>query len=211
MPDFFNIIPSNLDLKKIKKIALKINNGALAIYPTDTVYALGCLSTSLKPLKKLAKIKNIKLEKAAFSFMFKDIRELSLYVKPFDNKTYRLLNKTLPGPYTYIMKSSKKFDKPFHKKKTIGFRISNNIVVKTLLTMLDAPLITTSLHDKDEIIDYTSDPKIIFEEWFDKIDLMIDGGFCGNIPSTIVDLTKEDINVLREGKGSLKYINKKTP
>lgn len=198
-----SIYPSSPNVLIIKEVAEALIRGALIIYPTDTVYGLGCLSSDIKTLNRLAKIKKLKLTHANFSFLFSDISELSGYVQHFNSSTFKLLKKTLPGPYTYIMPSSKKIPKPFNKRKSIGIRISDNPILKILLSFLPVPLITTSLHDKDKIIDYTTDPNIIFEEWSPKIDYMIDAGTGGNQPSTVIDLMQEEPKVLRVGKGSV--------
>ncbi|MDB4643595.1 L-threonylcarbamoyladenylate synthase [Flavobacteriaceae bacterium] len=201
-----SLFPSSPNTKIIKDVAKDLIGGALVIYPTDTVYALGCLSSNHKALSKLAKLKEVKVEQAPFSFLFSDLSELSGYVQHFDSATFRLLKKTLPGPYTYIMSGSKKLPKPFDKRKSIGIRISDDPILKVLLPLLPAPLITTSLHDKDKIIDYTTDPDVIFEEWGDIVDIMIETGAGGNLPSTVIDLTQGDPILIRKGKGLVDFI-----
>lgn len=197
---------SSPNTKIINEVAQALIHGAIVIYPTDTVYAMGCLSSHTKALDRLSKIKGIKVAQAPFSFLFSDLSELSSYVQHFDSSTFRLLKYTLPGPYTYIMKGSRKLPKPFHKRKSIGIRISDDPILKILLPLLPAPLITTSLHDRDSIIDYTTDPALIFEEWSSMIDFMIDTGIGGNIPSTVIDLTEEKPQVIRYGRGSVDFL-----
>ena len=206
MANVFTIYPSSPNLKLLKQAASVLNDGGLMIYPTDTVYALGCLSNHPKALEKLADLKNIKLEQAQLSFLFDDLSELSNYVAPMDSSTFKILKKTLPGPYSFIMNAARKLPKPFQKRKTIGVRISNHPVLKHLLPLLDVPLITSSLHDQDSILDYTTDPEIIFDQWQDKVDLMIDSGFGGNIPSTVVDLSVSPFEIIREGKGNVNFL-----
>lgn len=206
MANVFTIYPSSPNLKLLKQAASVLNDGGLMIYPTDTVYALGCLSNHPKALEKLADLKNIKLEQAQLSFLFDDLSELSNYVAPMDSSTFKILKKTLPGPYSFIMNAARKLPKPFQKRKTIGVRISNHPVLKHLLPLLDVPLITSSLHDQDSILDYTTDPEIIFDQWQDKVDLMIDSGFGGNIPSTVVDLSVFPFEIIREGKGNVNFL-----
>ena len=201
-----SLYPSSPNTKIIKDVAKALIGGALVIYPTDTVYALGCLSSNHKALSKLAKLKEVKVEQAPFSFLFSDLSELSGYVQHFDSATFRLLKRTLPGPYTYIMSGSKKLPKPFDKRKSIGIRISDDPILKVLLPLLPAPLTTTSLHDKDKIIDYTTDPDVIFEEWGDIVDIMIETGAGGNLPSTVIDLTQGDPILIRKGKGLVDFI-----
>lgn len=201
-----SLYPSSPNNKVIKDVAAALISGALVIYPTDTVYAIGCLSSSIKTLNRLAKIKGVKAEQARFSFLFSDLSELSGYVQQFDSSTFRLLKSTLPGPYTFIMPGSKKLPKPFDKRKSIGIRISDDPILKILLPLLPAPLITTSLHDKDKIIDYTTDPEVIFEEWNSIVDIMIETGAGGNLPSTVIDLTQGEPLIVRKGKGSVDFL-----
>ena len=199
---FYNSSPN---LKKLQEAANFLEKGALIIYPTDTVYAIGCLINQPKTLDKLANLQGVKLEKAMFSFFFKNFEELSKYVKPLDNSTFKLLKRCLPGPYTFILPSLK-LPKPFHKRKSIGVRISNHPVLEALLDFLSVPLITTSLHDQDKIIDYSTDPELIFDRWGSYIDLILEDGYGGNIPSTVIDLCSGSTVVLRKGKGDLGLI-----
>lgn len=202
----YTLFPSSPNERDLSKIANELKRGALMIYPTDTVYAVGCLSSNAIALEKLTRLKNIKLEKAPLSFLFNSISELSSFVKPFDASIFRLLKSTLPGPYSYIMESNGKLPKPFHKRKTIGVRISDHPVLKSLLPMLDAPLLTSSLHDKDEILQYTSDEDEILSAWDGKVDILIQAGTGGNIPSTVIDLTNNSIELIRQGKGVIDFI-----
>lgn len=200
------LYPSSPNTKIINEVAQALIQGAVVIYPTDTVYALGCLSSHPKALDRLSKIKEVKVEQAPFSFLFNDLSELSEYVQQIDSPTFRLLKRTLPGPYTFIMQGSKKLPKPFDKRKSIGIRISENPILKELLPLLPAPLITTSLHDRDAIIDYTTNPSVIFEEWSSVIDFMIETGTGGNQPSTVIDLTQGEPHIVRVGKGSVDFL-----
>ena len=202
----YTLFPSSPNERDLSKIANELKRGALMIYPTDTVYAVGCLSSNTTALEKLTRLKNIKLEKAPLSFLFNSISELSSFVKPFDASIFRLLKSTLPGPYSYIMESNGKLPKPFDKRKTIGVRISDHPVLKSLLPMLDAPLLTSSLHDKDEILQYTSDEDEILSTWDGKVDILIQAGTGGNIPSTVIDLTNNSIELIRQGKGVIDFI-----
>jgi tRNA threonylcarbamoyl adenosine modification protein (Sua5/YciO/YrdC/YwlC family) len=205
MAEVLTFYNSNPNLKLLKQVAAVLNKGGLIIYPTDTVYAVGCLSNQIKTLNRLAQIKEVKLEKASFSFILKDFNELAKYTKPISNSNFKILKRCLPGPYTFLLPSVK-LSKPFEKKSTIGIRISDHPILLALLELLEAPLITTSIHDADKIIDYTTDPDEIFENWESKIDLMMDCGFGGNIPSTIVNLCKGEVKIEREGKGDLSLI-----
>ena len=201
MAKILNFYNSNPNLKKLKQAANLLEKGALIIYPTDTVYATGCLINQPKTLNKLAGLKGVKLEKARFSFLLKNFEELSKYIKPLENPTFKLLKRFLPGPYTFILPSLK-LSKPFHKRKSYGIRISNHPILNVLHDYLSVPLITTSLHDQDKIIDYSTDPEMIFDKWENHIDLMLEDGYGGNIPSTVIDLCDGDNIILRKGKGA---------
>ena len=205
MTKVFKFFNSNPNQKKINEAAELLEKGGLIIYPTDTVYALGCLINKQKTLKRLADLKGLNLEKAQFAFFVKNFDLLSNYVRPIDNPTFKLLKRALPGPYTFILPTLK-LPKPFQKRKSIGIRISDHPILNELLGLLTVPLITTSLHDTDKIIDYTTDPAVIFERWGKNIDLMMDDGFGGNIPSTVIDLCKKEPVVIRKGKGSLNIL-----
>lgn len=196
---------SKPNLKHIRKAAKVLEEGGLIIYPTDTVYALGCLSNNIKGLKRLSHIKNVKLDKAPFSFFMRDFNDLSKHVKPLDNATFKLLKRCLPGPYTFILPCLK-LPKPFEKRKSIGIRMADHPILFSLMDFLNAPLITTSLHDEDEILEYSTDPDLIFERWENHIDLMLDDGYGGNIPSTVIDLCEYSPVVIREGKGNLNIL-----
>ena len=205
MAKVFKFFNSNPNQKKINEAAELLEKGGLIIYPTDTVYALGCLINKQKTLKRLADLKGLNLEKAQFAFFVKNFDLLSNYVRPIDNPTFKLLKRALPGPYTFILPTLK-LPKPFQKRKSIGIRISDHPILNELLGLLTVPLITTSLHDTDKIVDYTTDPAVIFERWGKNIDLMMDDGFGGNIPSTVIDLCKKEPLVIRKGKGSLNIL-----
>ena len=205
MAKVFKFFNSNPNQKKINEAAELLEKGGLIIYPTDTVYALGCLINQQKTLKRLADLKGLHLEKAQFAFFVKNFDLLSNYVRPIDNPTFKLLKRALPGPYTFILPTLK-LPKPFQKRKSIGIRISDHPILNELLGLLTVPLITTSLHDTDKIVDYTTDPAVIFERWGKNIDLMMDDGFGGNIPSTVIDLCKKEPVVIRKGKGPLNIL-----
>ena len=194
--------PNPKDLSQWVKI---LENGGVIIFPTDTVYGLGCLSNNSNALARFAKIKGVKLEYAPLSFLFQNIRELSSYVAPMNSQTFKLVKRLLPGPYALILNAVAKLPTPFQKRKTIGIRISNHPVLKALLPLLQAPLITSSLHDPDEILDYTTDPENLFEQWEADIDLMISDGYGSNIPSTVIDLSAEPFMIVREGAGEIPF------
>lgn len=196
----------NLNPKPINEVINVLESGGLIIYPTDTVYAMGCLANKSAAVARLAQLKGLKIEKAQFSFLFSSLSALSAYVKPFDTPTFKILNRCLPGPFTFILAAVKKLPKPFDKRKQIGIRIVDSPFVNTVLEKLSAPLITTSIHHEDTLVDYETDPNAIYEMWCDHIDLMVETGYGGNQPSTVVDLTGAAPEILRHGKGDVGLI-----
>ncbi|EAQ41180.1 MULTISPECIES: L-threonylcarbamoyladenylate synthase [unclassified Polaribacter] len=203
MADFIRIYNENPNPKEIQKAVKVLKNGGLIIYPTDTVYGLGCDITNTKALEKIALIKGIKLDKANFSFVCNDLSHLSDYVKQLDSPTFKLLKRALPGPYTFILPGSNNLPKVFKKRKTVGIRIPDNNIARTLVEALGNPIVSSSIRDDDDILEYTTDPELIYEKWNNLVDLVIDGGYGDNQASTIIDLTDNVPEVIREGKGSL--------
>ena len=203
MSQFIKIYEDNPNEASIKKVVDVLRNGGLIIYPTDTVYGLGCDITNSKALERIAKIKGIKLEKANFSFICSDLSNLSDYVKQIDTATFKILKRALPGPYTFILPGNNDLPREFRKKKTVGIRVPDNAIVLEIVKMLGNPIVSTSIHDDDAVLEYSTDPELIFEKWQNLVDLVIDGGYGDNIPSTIIDLSGYEPEVVREGKGSL--------
>jgi len=203
MSEFIRIYEDKPSEAAIKKVVDVLKDGGLVIYPTDTVYGLGCDITNSRALEKLAKIKGIKLEKANFSFVCSSLSNLSDYVKQIDTSTFKILKRALPGPYTFILPGNNDLPKEFRKKKTVGIRVPHNNIALQIVEMLGNPIVSTSIRDEDEVIEYSTDPELIFEKWQNKVDLVIDGGYGDNIASTIIDLTGYEPEVVREEKGSL--------
>ena len=203
MAFFVKVYDENPNISVINKVVEVLKKGGLIIYPTDTVYGLGCDITNAKAVEKIARIKGIKVDKSNFSFICNDLSHLSDYVKQIDTPTYKLLRRVLPGPYTFILPGSKSLPKVFKKKKTVGIRIPNNNIVRAIVEALGNPIISTSIHDEDDVIEYTTDPELIFEKWKHLVDGVIDGGFGGNLASTIIDLTDSIPKIIREGKGAI--------
>jgi tRNA threonylcarbamoyl adenosine modification protein (Sua5/YciO/YrdC/YwlC family) len=203
MAFFIKIYKDNPNPIEIKKAVDVLKKGGLIIYPTDTVYGLGCDFTNTKAIEKIARIKGVKLEKANFSFICNDLSHLSDYVKQIDTPTYKLIKRALPGPYTFILPGSKSLPKVFKKKKTVGIRIPDNSIALAIVEELGNPIISTSIHDEDDVLEYTTDPELIFEKWQHLVDGVIDGGFGDIHASTIIDLTEAEPIVIREGKGSV--------
>lgn len=205
MAQLVKIYPDNPNLKELKKITNAMRDGALVIYPTDTVYGLGCDITNKGALEKIAKIKGVKLEKANFSFVCESLSNLSDHVSQIDNRTFKLLKRNLPGPFTFILPGSSRLPNVFKKKKTVGIRIPDNSIAIELVRLLGNPIVSTSIRDEDEVIEYTTDPSLIVEKWEHLVDYVIDGGYGDNVASTIVDLTGDEPEILREGKGELQF------
>ncbi|WP_282787986.1 L-threonylcarbamoyladenylate synthase [Flavobacterium croceum] len=203
MAQFIKIYNEKPNEAAIKKVVDVLKNGGLIIYPTDTVYGVGCDITNTKALEKVAKLKGIKLEKANLSFICYDLSHISDYVKQIDTSTFKLLKRAFPGPYTFILPGGNDLPKVFKNKKTVGIRIPDNTIIREIVKELGNPIISTSIHDDDDIIEYATDPELIFEKWQNKVDLVIDGGYGDNIPSTIIDLSQGEPEIVREGKGSL--------
>jgi len=203
MSQLIKIYEENPNSREIDKVVAVLKKGGLIIYPTDTVYGLGCDITNNKALEKIARIKGVKLEKANFSFICNDLSNLSDYVRQIDTPTYKLLKRALPGAYTFILPGNNNLPKVFKKKKTVGIRIPDNLIARTIVQELGNPIISTSIHDEDELLEYTTDPELIFEKWKDLVDIVIDGGYGDNLASTVIDLTDDEPIVIREGKGSL--------
>jgi tRNA threonylcarbamoyl adenosine modification protein (Sua5/YciO/YrdC/YwlC family) len=193
----------NPNPKQINQVVEVLKKGGTIIYPTDTVYGLGCDITNNAAMERVARLKNINLEKANLSFICYDLSNLSDYTRQIDTPTYKILKRALPGPYTFILEGNNRLPKVFKRKKTVGIRIPDNNIIREIIRQLGNPIVSTSIYDEDELLEYTTDPELIYEKWKDLVDLVIDGGFGGNIPSTIVDLTKDEIEVVRAGKGSL--------
>lgn len=206
MAEFIKIYEDKPSEAAIKKVVAVLREGGLVIYPTDTVYGLGCDITNSRALEKLAKLKDVKLEKANFSFVCSSLSNLSDYVKQIDTSTFKILKRALPGPYTFILPGNNDLPKEFRKKKTVGIRVPDNNIAIQIVEMLGNPIVSTSIHDEDEVIEYSTDPELIFEKWQNKVDIVIDGGYGENVASTIIDLTGHEPEVIREGKGDVNVI-----
>jgi tRNA threonylcarbamoyl adenosine modification protein (Sua5/YciO/YrdC/YwlC family) len=200
------IFAENPNARDIEKVVNILRDGGVIIYPTDTVYGIGCDIHNRKAVEKVAAIKNIKLEKANFSIICHDFSHLSDYARQVDNNTFKLMKKLLPGPYTFILNSSSKVPRFFtFKKKTIGIRIPDNNVILEIVRELNHPVLTTSVHNINEMIEYSTDPELIHEKFKDIVDLVIDGGYGGTIPSTIIDCTGDEPEIIRMGAGPVDH------
>ena len=195
----------NPNLRDILKIVEVLQKGGLIIYPTDTVYGLGCDITNAKAVEKVARIKGVKVEKSTFSFICSDLSHISDYTKPISSSVFKLMKKNLPGAFTFILDANNNLPKYFKGKKTVGIRIPDNNIIREIVRELGNPILSTSVYDEDEILEYTTDPELIHEKYQDIADLVIDGGYGELIPSTIVDCTGDEILIIREGKGVLEF------
>tara|TARA_R110002124_G_scaffold44656_2_gene135894 strand:- start:3447 stop:4064 length:618 start_codon:yes stop_codon:yes gene_type:complete len=203
MSELIKLYEDNVDRKKLKHIVEILRNGGLVIYPTDTVYGIGCDITNKSALEKLARIKGVRLDKANFSFICEDLSNLSDHVAQIETQTFKILKRNLPGPYTFILPGSNSLPSVFRKKKTVGIRVPDNQIALALVRELGNPIVSTSIKDDDEVLEYTTDPSLIFEKWKHLVDVVIDGGFGGNEASTVIDLTSGEPVLVRDGKGEV--------
>jgi tRNA threonylcarbamoyl adenosine modification protein (Sua5/YciO/YrdC/YwlC family) len=197
----------NPNEKQIQQVVDVLERGGIIIYPTDTVYGLGCDINNQKAIQRICEIKGIKPEKSNLSFVCYDLTDIALYTKPFDTATFRLLKKALPGPFTFIFNASGLVPKLLSsKKKTVGIRVPDNDIAREIVRLLGRPILSTSIYDDDKIVEYSTDPELIYEKYRDQVDLVIDGGYGSTEASTVIDLTKGTPEVVREGKGDLNDI-----
>jgi tRNA threonylcarbamoyl adenosine modification protein (Sua5/YciO/YrdC/YwlC family) len=199
------IYPENPNPREVEKVVKILRNGGIVIYPTDTVYGMGCDINNAKALDKIAQIKGINPKKDHLSFICHDLSHLSYYTRPLNPSTFKLIKKNLPGPFTFILNANNSVPKFFKSnKKTIGLRIPDNPIIIEIVRQLGNPILSTSIKDDDEVIEYTTDPDLIHEKYKDFVDVVIDGGNGGNEASTIIDCTTgQEFEILRKGKGDL--------
>ncbi len=196
------IYDENPDPKQVRKVVEVLRNGGLIIYPTDTVYGLGCDITNARAVEKVARIKGVDVEKSNFSFICCDLSHLSDFTKPISSPIFKIIKKYSPGPFTFILNANNNVPKYFKgKKKTVGIRVPDNNIIHEIVKELGNPIMSSSVHDEDEILEYTTDPELIEEKFANLVDLVIDGGFGGNIPSTIINCTEDFPEIVRQGKG----------
>jgi tRNA threonylcarbamoyl adenosine modification protein (Sua5/YciO/YrdC/YwlC family) len=204
--ELIKIHPVNPELRKINRVVDVLRNGGIIVYPTDTIYGIGCDLTNRKAVERLCRIMDIKPQKLDLSFICHDLSHISEYVKRIDTPMFKLLKKSLPGPYTFIFESSSKVPKILDvNKKTVGIRIPNHSIPRMIVEELGNPLITSSIKDDDHIKEYTTDPEEIYEDFKNQVDIVIDGGAGGNIPSTVVDCTGDELVIIRQGLGVVDF------
>jgi tRNA threonylcarbamoyl adenosine modification protein (Sua5/YciO/YrdC/YwlC family) len=200
------ISSKNIEWRKIRQVAEVLKNGGIIIYPTDTIYGLGCDINNQKAVEKICQLRNLDHKTANLSFICKDIGQVAEYAKTIDNQTFRILKKNLPGPFTFILSSSNAVPKLFkNKKRTIGIRIPDHPIPLAIVEELGRPILTTSLRSDDEILEYFTDPQDIYEDFKKRVDAFIDGGYGSNVPSTVVNLSNGEPELIREGMGEFIY------
>lgn len=200
------IYNENPNPRDVRMVVSLLRQGGVIIYPTDTVYGLGCDITNQKAVEKVAQFKGIKIEKANFSFICSDLSHISNYTKPISNSVFKLMKKNLPGPFTFILDASNNVPRYFKgKKKTVGIRVPDNNIIREIVYELGNPILSTSIRDDDGILEYTTNPELIYEKYQDFADIVIDGGYGELVPSTVIDCTNDTIKIVRVGKGELEY------
>ena len=196
------IYPENTNQKEIQKVVAHLKKGGLFIFPTDTVYSIGCDLSNSRAVEKMARIKGVKLKDANFSLICYDLSHLSDFCKPMDNSVFKMMKKALPGAFTFILKANNNVPKLFKaNKKTIGIRVPDNNIIREVVKELGNPVVSTSVHDDDEVVEYTTDPELIHEKYANDIDLVIDGGYGKNVASTVIDCTDGEPVIIRQGLG----------
>lgn len=203
MAKILKIHPNNPQEHLIEEVVSALRNGKLIIYPSDTVYALGCNIFDIRAMEKLAQLKKIKLEKAHFSIICNNLSHLSEYIKPIDTATFRFLKNHIPGNFTFILEANKNLPLAYKGKKTIGIRVPDHHIPQLIVEKLGNPIASTSIRDEDEILEYSTDPELIAEKYNHLVDIVIDAGYGDNVASTIVDVTSGIPEIIRQGKGIL--------
>lgn len=202
--ELIKLYEENPEQAKINRIVSVLRDGGVIIYPTDTVYGIGCDIFNSKAVEKVCRIKGIKPEKNNFSIICYDLSHISEYAKNISTPLFKVMKKALPGPFTFILDSNNKVPKILNaKKKTIGIRVPDNNIARNIVKELGNPIITTSIKDEDEVIEYSTDPELIYEKFQNLVDVVIDGGYGGNVASTVVDCTQDQLEVVREGLGDI--------
>jgi tRNA threonylcarbamoyl adenosine modification protein (Sua5/YciO/YrdC/YwlC family) len=197
----YNENPNPRDLRKVVEV---LHDGGVIIYPTDTVYGMGCDITNQKAVEKVTRFKGIKIEKSNFSFICSDLSHISDSTKPISNTIFKLMKKNLPGPFTFILEANNNVPRYFKgKKKTVGIRVPDNNIIREIVYELGNPILSTSIYDEDEILEYITDPELIYEKYQLFADIVIDGGYGELTPSTVVDCTHNEMKIIRQGKGKL--------
>ncbi len=203
---FIKLFNENPNPKEVRRIVEILQNGGIIIYPTDTVYGMGCDISDARAVEKVARLKGIDVSKSNFSFICSDLSNLSDFTKPISNHIFKIIKKNVPGPFTFILEANNKVPRYFKgKKKTVGIRVPDNNIICEIVRELGNPIVSTSIHDEDEILEYSIDPELIHEKYENMVDAVIDGGTGAIIPSTVVDFTGDEPVIVRQGKGTLQF------
>ena len=204
---FLKIYPENPNPREIRKVVDCLQNGGIIIYPTDTIYGLGCDIFKPKAVERITEILGDSKKKSAMTFICHDLSNLSDYTKPLSNNVFKVMKRALPGPFTFILEANNNVPKIVQSnKKTVGIRVPDNNIIREIVRELGHPILSTSVKDDDEVVEYTTDPELIYEKYENLVDMVIDGGYGDNVPSTVVDCTSGEIEVIREGKGDLELL-----
>jgi len=204
---FIKLYPENPDPRKISQVIDVLRKGGVIIYPTDTVYGIGCDIFNQKAIERIGLIKGVKPKKEHFSFICYDLSNISEYTRTLSTPVFKLMKKALPGPFTFILAANNKVPKLLNsKKKTVGIRVPDHNIPRLLVKELGQPILTTSIRDEDDVIEYSTDPELIYEKYKDLVDVVIDGGYGNNVASTVIDCSGDQIEVLREGLGEISEI-----
>lgn len=200
--EFIKLYEENPEIDKIERIVRVLKSGGVVIYPTDTVYGIGCDFSNTKAVQRVCQIKNTKPQ--SLSFICYDLSEIAQYTKGLNTPIFKVMKKALPGPFTFILNASNSVPKVLNaKKKTVGIRVPDNNIPREIVRSLGNPIITTSIHDEDEVLEYSTDPELIFEKYENLVDIIIDGGYGTNVASTVVDCSHDDFEVIRQGLGDI--------
>lgn len=200
--EFIKLYEENPEIDKIDRIVRVLKSGGVVIYPTDTVYGIGCDFSNTKAVQRVCQIKNTKPQ--SLSFICYDLSEIAQYTRGLNTPIFKVMKKALPGPFTFILNASNSVPKVLNaKKKTVGIRVPNNNIPREIVRRLGNPIITTSIHDEDEILEYSTDPELIFEKYKNLVDIVIDGGYGANVASTVVDCSSDEFEVIRQGLGDI--------
>jgi tRNA threonylcarbamoyl adenosine modification protein (Sua5/YciO/YrdC/YwlC family) len=201
---FLKIYPQNPNPKAVQQVADCLRNGGIVIFPTDTIYGMGCDIYKPKAVEKIISIMGNRKKKTTLSFICHDLSQLSDFTTPIDNHIFKAMKRALPGPYTFILNANNHVPKIIHgAKKTVGIRVPDNNIIRDIVEELGHPVFSTSIRDDDEIVEYTTDPELIYEKYGELVDMVVDGGYGDNVPSTVVDCTSGEIEIVREGKGEV--------
>ena len=201
---FLKIHPDNPNPRKINTVVECLLDGGVIIYPSDTVYGFGCDIYNKKAVARIAKIKGIDINKQKFSFICSSLSNISKFTKPISNETYKLMKRNLPGPFTFILNANNNIPKIFKtNRKKLGIRVPKHNIPLEIVKKLENPIISSSVKENDKIIEYSTDPEIMYDKFKNLVDIVIDSGFTGNLPSTIIDCTKSDFEIIRQGKGNI--------